>query len=105
MKLSLKVDERLMLLGILPETGDLLTLKIVRQLRDSCLFTEQEIKDLEIRVEGSTYRWDITKDGTGKEIYFGELGYDLVRKVLKDLNDQKKLMFVHLPLCELFNIT
>ena len=46
--MKLDVGERIRLLGILPEKGNLLTLKIVRELRDDLSFSEKEHKDFKI---------------------------------------------------------
>ena len=43
--------ERLKLVEILPPQGDILTLKIVRKLRETLSFTEEELKSMGVRYE------------------------------------------------------
>lgn len=63
MKVKLQVVERINLLQILPREGDFLTLKIVRQLRESLSFKDAEHDKLKFK-----YLWRCSKCGnTGEE--------------------------------------
>ena len=87
----LKVLDRVTLLGILPEQGDFLTLKIVRKLRESCSFTEDELVLLNITQADNRINWDAKVDGDGHEVEIGEKATDVIVAALKKLNDEKKL--------------
>jgi hypothetical protein len=102
---KLNVLERIMLLTCLPAEGNLVTLKIVRQLREALSFNEEEIKDLEIQVDENVTRWNSAKDGPdGNDIPIGEKATDLVVASLKKLDEQGKLTQQHISLCEKFNV-
>jgi hypothetical protein len=87
-------------LGILPETGNLLTLKIVRELRDELSFSEKEHKDLNFRTEGDMTIW--SGKVKPKTIKFGDQAKEIVAKRLKELNEKDELMMPDLDLWEKF---
>jgi len=97
----LNVLDRVTLLGVLPEQGDFVTLKIVRQLRESLSFTEEELRDLEIKQTDGRIFWNSGADH-GKDIQVGEKATDIIVASLKQLNDQKKLTQQHYDLYEKF---
>ena len=45
--MELKVFERIILLNILPEHGDFVTLKLVRKMRETLSFSEKEIEQID----------------------------------------------------------
>lgn len=49
--MELKTFDRLILLNILPKEGDVISLRVIRKLRDDLGFTEAEIKALEFQQE------------------------------------------------------
>ncbi|KKL25025.1 hypothetical protein LCGC14_2409420, partial [marine sediment metagenome] len=57
--MKLTIPERLVLVTILPAEGDYTTLKLVRKLRESLSFTEEEHKELNFR-----HRFDCPECGT-----------------------------------------
>lgn len=97
----LNVLDRVTLLSILPEQGDYLTLKIVRKLRESLAFEEEEISRLNIQQADGRITWDATAD-EGKEISIGEKAQDIIVGCLEKLNKEKKLTEQHYILYEQF---
>ena len=97
----LKVLERVTLLGVLPESGDFLTLKIVRQLRENLSFNEDEIKALSIKTADGRITWNAEVD-EGKDVEIGEKATDVVVDCLKKLDKEKKLTQQHYSLYEKF---
>jgi len=97
---KLNVKDRLRLLAILPEQGDLLTLKIVRELREDLSFTEKEHKDWKIKVKGDMITWD--DGGDEREYEFGEQANELIKKQLRELDLTKTLKILDLELWEKF---
>ena len=98
--MKFNVSARLRLLGILPEQGNLLTLKIVRELREALSFSEKEHKDMNIVFKDDRITWsDKAKD---KTIKFGDQGKELVEKRLRELNDKDELTLPDLDLWEKF---
>ena len=104
--MKLNVQERLMLLNILPKESDFITLKLVTKLQGELSFSEEEIKKL-------NFKSDVTKDGQPLktwdikqeviiEIEIGEKMTEIISEQLKKLNDEKKLGFNHFSLNEKF---
>ena len=60
--MELKITERLALLDVLPKEGSYITLKIIHQLRESLSFSEDEIKQLNLRMDGATVQWDVKQE-------------------------------------------
>ena len=85
----LKVQERLALLGLLPEQGDLATLKIVRQLRESLSLSLEEMESpiLKVRRAGQPLP---DQDGLPKEqqklVPEGQLAWDQEQDPNKDFD-------------------
>jgi hypothetical protein len=88
MKLSVK--DRIILLGILPATGDFLTLKIIRKLREELSFSEEETKTLKLCNDGQQVKWDAEADPT-KDVAIGEKADELIVSALKKLDEKKEL--------------
>lgn len=114
--MELNVNERLVLLGILPKEGNFLTIKIVRQLREAVSFTEEEHKVLGFRNAGEKYineagvevtvpagsiGWNPNAPQT-KEIEFGIKATEIIKEALEELNKTKKLGEIHFSLYEKF---
>jgi len=99
--MKLTVLERFTLLGVLPAEGNFVTLKIVRKLREALAFTEKEIKDLEMMVEGERTKWNPAKD-VPRDVEIGEMATDMIVKALKKLDDTNKLTEQHMSVYEKF---
>ena len=101
--MKMKVFERLLLQNILPAEGDILTLRIVRDLREALSFSEKELEALDITQEPGTtsVKWVAAAD-VPTEIEVGPVAFGLVRERLVALNNDKKLTVEHVPLYERF---
>ena len=99
--MELNVGHRIRLLNILPEQGNLLTIKIVRQLREELSFTEEEHQKFAVKIEGNRLMWDADNLET-KSVEFGPKATELVEKRLRELNDEDKLTVGDLELWEMF---
>ena len=97
--MELSVSDRLILLSILPQEGDLTTLRIVRDLQSALSFSEDEHKTLKFRQEGEKVLWD---EQPPADIDIGPRAHVLVADTLKDLGAKKKLQLKQLPLYEKF---
>ena len=90
--MKLTVIERVSLLGVLPTEGNFVTLKIVRQMRESLSFTEDEIKTLSLRQDGDQIMWNaLAETPGGTEIAIGEKAKEIIAESLKKLDQQGKL--------------
>jgi len=97
----LTVRERLILLSILPQEGDFLTLKVLRNLQESFSFTEGELARYKFVQVEDKVTWD-DKVEQGKEIEIGKKANDIIVLALSKLNEQKKLRMEHFDLYSKF---
>lgn len=103
--MKLNVGERLMLLQVLPPEGNIVTLKIVRNLVDLVGISEEEHKEFEIKKEGpkenQRVSWNV-KGNEEKEFEIGERATDVIIDSLKNLDSNKKLIPQMMTLWEKF---
>ena len=99
----LSVVERLTLLSILPEQGNLTTIKIVARLREELSFDEAEHKRLNFHQDddGKRLMWDMNGP-MEKDVEMGPKAMGVVYDALKALDDKEILTAQHIPLCEKF---
>jgi len=100
--MKLSVIERLTLLGILPEQGNLMTIKIVSKLREELSFDEAEHAALQFRPseDGKQIQWNMPHPD--KDIEIGLKATSIVYELLRKMNDAEELREQHLSLCEKF---
>ena len=101
MKVKLNVPERLTALGLLPQEGNFVTLKTIRDTADKLGFKEEELKLYEIKQEGDQAVWN-SKGNEEKEFEFGEKATDLFIESLEKLDKDKKLKHHQFSLFEKF---
>ena len=102
---ELNVYERMMLLQMLPQQGDMTTLRIIRELRDNLSFSEEEHALLKFgNDEVGRTRW--APEGANqvgeKQVAIGAKATEIIAAALKELEAQKKLHIDHLPLWDKF---
>lgn len=100
---AFSVLERLLLLhGVLPEQGDITTLRLVRRLREALSFSELEHKNLAFHeAEGQPLRWDQSK-AVPKDVEIGPKMRELIAAGLMRLSEAGTLSVDHLGLCDRF---
>ena len=99
--MKLNIKERIILLGILPKESNFITLKIIRKLQENLSFTENEIKELEIKQHENQITWNQEKD-IGHDIEIGEKATDIIIESLKELDKNKKITNDNFSLFEKF---
>ena len=99
MEFKLKIIDRLILLSILPITGDFLEMRLAADLRDRLNFNADEQENFDLKLEdaenGKRYVWDEAKD---REIdcSFKNKELDLIKNAFKILDQKKQLTAEHL---------
>jgi len=98
---KLSVHERLLLLNMLPKEGDLTTIRLVRELRETLSFNEEEHAQLNFQQSGGQIRW---QDGVvkAKDIDIGPKASDVVRDALAQMDKAGQLREEHLSLVDTF---
>lgn len=97
----LNVQERVVLGGSLPEKGNFITLKLVRELQAALGFNEEEIQRYGITMGDGLINWE-TSDNA--EMVIGDTMKALIVAQLKRLNEAQQLTAAHLTLCEKFGV-
>jgi hypothetical protein len=95
------VQERINLLNILPDTGNAVTLRILRDFQRASSFTEEEMAAIGMVQDDGRVNWDVDK-ATKKEIEVGDTMKELIVGALNQLNASNRLNMAHLPLYERF---
>ena len=98
--MQLTILERVLLLNVLPVEGNIITLRIIQDLRRNLAPTEEEIKKVNLRQEGTQIRWDDEKYTA--DVPVGEKATDTVVAALVKMNSDNKLTEQFIPLYERF---
>ncbi len=99
--MKLSVFERLMLLNILPERGDITTIRIRRELRDALSFSEAEHKELDFESDESGLHWKSDVDGS-KDVAIGKKARELIVETLEELSKAGDFTDQHLDVYDRF---
>ena len=101
--MELTVLERISLLGILPKESNFVTMKIANDLKKNLSFSEEELKELELKEDKETgfINWKQEAD-TGKEVPIGEKATDIIVEGLEKLDSDKKLTAQFMSVYEKF---
>lgn len=94
------VEERLTALGLLPPEGNLITMKIVHELRQGLAFSEEDLAILGFRQENERLIWNNGIDP--KEVKVGVKAAGVIHDELAKLDKDGKLRESHLLLVEKF---
>lgn len=98
--MNVTVKERMILLAVLPNQGDITTLKIMRKLREELSFSEDEHKKINLRQgENGNWFWDAEIE---KDVEIGEKALEVISKSFKELNQKEQLHMDHLDVYERF---
>jgi hypothetical protein len=100
--MELNILERLMLASILPEQGDIITLKIVQDLRLGMAFNEEEIADCGISNENDRVTWNPEKTEYVKEVPIGPKAMSLIIEELESRDKDKTLVADFISLYDKF---
>ena len=98
MKLVLSVKDRLMLQGVLPQSGDLISQTIVKDIQDKIRITQQEMTEGEFRAEKESIMWNPLKV---KEVEFDFTNAEVntLKDAVKKLDEEKKITMENIELC------
>ena len=99
--MNFTVEERLLLLHILPKQGNYATLKVVREFREDLSLTEIENKELNVQLKDGAYTWDV-KAVKPHYVEMSEMRTKMVVDALKKLDSENQLSEEFLPLYERF---
>jgi hypothetical protein len=96
----LSVIERLALLNALPDKGDITTIRIVHDLRQTLAFSEEELSALNFRDTGDRLLWD--EGLPDKDVELKPKAMAVVVQALKRLSSNNQLTEDHLAIYDRF---
>lgn len=105
--MELTIPERIALFNILPVQGNIVTLRVVQELRSDLSFSEEDNKHYDIKnttePDGSrTVTWNPELSEETKDIEIGDAAKGIIVQQLKILNDRNMLHVSMLPIYEKF---
>ena len=86
--MKLHVLERINLTGILPAQGNLVSFRILADLKKALAFTEKELKEFGIKQVGDQITWTKSKE---VEIPIGEQATIIIQTALKQVDAEGKV--------------
>jgi len=95
----LMLPERFGLMELLPNQNNFITLGLINGLRNELAITEEDIKKLNIIEKDDKTMWDADKD-KGKEIKLGPKLFEIIYKILDDVEKGSQLKSQHYTLFE-----
>lgn len=99
--MEFSVRDRLILLNIIPVQGSLVTLKMVRVLREELGFSDEEYQDFNLRTEGGSFHWDDDRERP-KEVDVPTTMHELIISAFNKLSKENALHLEHIDLYERF---
>lgn len=100
--MKLTILERLMLNSILPQEGNIVTLKIVQDLKRETAFSEEEIAEHEINPQEDRVEWNPESNDYVKDIPLGPQAMKTIVETIEELNSEEKLTADFITLYEKF---
>ena len=100
--MKLQIQERLLILNILPKEGNIVTIRLLKDLIGNVGLSGEEIKKWKVQTkENNQVVWDNTQ-ATEKEINLEETAKNLISERLELLNKESKLTIEQLSLYDKF---
>ena len=100
--MKLHIQERLLILNILPKEGSIVTVRLLKELIGSVGLSGEEIKKWKVQTkDNNQVVWDNTQT-TEKDIHIGDSAKALIAEKLEILNKESKLTVEQLSLYDKF---
>jgi len=88
--MKLNIQDRFILMGVLPQKGNFETMKAIESLRSVIFPSEDEVLKFGVSQEGGNVTWN--KDGKGEvDIEVSSKGEELIMDAFKKLSDSEEL--------------
>jgi hypothetical protein len=92
--MQLNVNERLVIIGVIPEKGNFKTMSTVEKLRKTLYLSEEEVEEYEFIQKGNAFSWN-KKGVERKEVEISELGMELIMESFEKLDKEEELTYLH----------
>ena len=91
MKRKLTLAERFGILGVLPDKGNFVTMKTLRELRENLMPSDEEVTKYGIKQVGQQIQWDQKFRDITKEFDLGKTAHRIIEDRLEELDKSKEL--------------
>jgi len=98
----LRIEDRLILMNVLPVEENYTTLKLIQELRSALGFSEEELEEFGLVLEEGTYHWKPEANSATKDVPVGERAFDTIKLAFQKLDAQKRIQPALMPLYEHF---
>jgi hypothetical protein len=97
--MKLNTQERLIAMGLLPETGDFVTLNTIDAARKSIGLKPEEVEEFDFKIseDRKNWLWNL-KGNEEREIELSKAAIRMLEEELVKLNEDKKLTANHITL-------
>ena len=99
--MKLNIGERLIVCSILPKEGSVVTLRTIRGLISKLGLTPEEIQEYEVIEKDGMCMWN-SQGGSPKDFELHDVELDIIRKQLRDLDTNKKLLMEQMEVYDKF---
>jgi len=99
--MKLNIAERITLMSILPEKSNIITMRLMQELRTILGFTDEEIRKYGIKNDGDKIFWSSDFE---KEIEINQTMMVEIKKRLQEISDKNEVTVQMLPLYEKFGV-
>lgn len=101
--MKLNVMDRMLALGLIPEKGTFVTLRVIQDARNVLALSAKEIKEYDVRDgdKPGTVVWK-SEGNKDKEIAISSAACEMIKNELKKLDDKSELTINHMRLYEKF---
>lgn len=97
--MNLTIKDRILIPEILPESGDMVEMILVRSIQKKVEITAKDIDYYEIKTnESGNTQWNGSKD-KGVDIEFENSEIEILKRSFQKLNDEKKINNRNFDLC------
>jgi len=80
---EMSVNDRLVILSLLPETGNLLEMRLVNDFVEEIGFSNDEQEELDMKIEVNKIRWNKEKERIKKIIISDEVRELIMRRIIE----------------------
>lgn len=96
--MELSIGDRITLLNLLPNEGDLVTITVTRDIANKLNFNQDEIQKCELKFEKNSYRWNTEKSFL-ISVDFTEREKEILKGQVEKLDSEKKINVQNLDIC------
>lgn len=104
-KTVITLTERIFLTTIFPQRGNILVLRIRRDIMNKIDFSQEEIKKFSLKPVGDSVTYDLKHKDVKLNVEFTDLEKNEIKLALTEMDKKGEMHISMLDLCDKFNVT